>query len=91
MAYIGTHFGMGIGKDLVVLTFIFIGLFIGLHKKILSSSIIFFLCYIGSLFSQGNGRIYTVLLGFLIGLHISKKVGQFFKKKQKNKLVSFFL
>ncbi len=91
MAFIGSHFGMGIGKDLVIFSFIFIGLFIGLHKKILNSSIIFLFCYFGSLFSKGNGRIYTVLLGFLIGLYLSKKIGQFFKKKNKNKLVRFFL
>ena len=91
MAYIGSHFGMGIGKDLVIITFVIIGLFIGLHKKILNSSIILFFCYFGSLFSKGNGKIYTVLLGFVIGFYISRKIGLLFKKKQKNKLISFFL
>ncbi len=91
MAYIGSHFGMGIGKDMVIITFIIIGLFIGLHKKILNSSIILFFCYFGSLFSKGNGKIYTVLLGFIIGFYISRKIGLFFKKRQKNKLISFFL
>ena len=73
MAYIGSHFGMGIGKDMVIITFIFIGLFIGLHKKILNSSIILLFCYFGSLFSMGNGKIYTVLIGFIIGIYLSKK------------------
>ena len=40
MAYIGSFFGMGIGKNMMVFFFVFIGLFIGLHRKIISSSVI---------------------------------------------------
>ena len=91
MIYIGSHFGMGMGKDLIIILFILIGLLIGLHRKILNSSIIFFFCYFGSLFSQGNGKIYTVLTGFLIGLYFSKLLSDFNKKQKNNKLISFFL
>ena len=91
MIFIGSHFGMGIGKDLIIILFAFIGLFIGLHRKFLNSSVILLLCYIGSLFSMGNGKIYTVLLGFFIGLYISKKTNVFFKKKKINKFFGFFL
>ena len=84
MAYIGSHFGMGIGKDLVIITFVIIGLFIGLHKKILNSSIILFFCYFGSLFSKGNGRIYTVIIFFFIGLYLSKKIKKYFLMTKSN-------
>ena len=91
MIYIGSHFGLGMGKDLIMFIFLFIGLLIGLHRKILNSSVIFLFCYFGSLFSQGNGKIYTVLIGFLIGLYFSKILSDFFKKQKNNKLISFFL
>ncbi|MDP6139140.1 MAG: hypothetical protein QGI89_03500, partial [Candidatus Woesearchaeota archaeon] len=43
-------------------------------------------CFVGSLFSKGNGRIYTVILGFIIGLYLSKKVVKLVRKKTKNKI-----
>jgi len=91
MAYIGSFFGMGIGKNMMVFFFVFIGLFIGLHRKIISSSVILFFIFFGSLFSQGNGKIYTVLLGFVIGIYISKKIITFLKNKKTNKIINFFI
>ena len=41
MSYIGSHFGMGIGKTFFIILTGIIGLFIGLHRKIASSSIIY--------------------------------------------------
>ena len=90
MAYAGSHFGMGIGNTLMILLTIIIGLFIGIHRKIASSSMIFLFIFIGSLFSTGNGKIYTVLIGFFIGLYISKKM-QFFVRKTINKKFFNFL
>ena len=89
MIYIGSHFGMGIGKDMVIILFTFVGLFIGLYRKILNSTLILFFCYLGSLFSSGNGKIYTILLGFVIGLYFSKIINTTIKKNKK--LTSFFL
>ena len=89
MIYIGTYFGMGIGKDMVVVFFAFIGLFIGLHKKILNSSLVLFFTFIGSLFGMGNGKIYTVIIGFLIGLYVSKKISFIITNKYKNRLIRF--
>tara|TARA_B100000686_G_C16784980_1_gene974604 strand:+ start:883 stop:1899 length:1017 start_codon:yes stop_codon:yes gene_type:complete len=89
MSYVGSYFGMGIGNSLMILLCSLIGLFIGLHRKIITSSIIFLFIYIGSLFSNGNGKIYTVLIGFLIGIYLSKKFQQFFKNKIKNKFFNF--
>ena len=92
MIYIGSFFGMGVGKNLVICLFALTGLFIGLHNKILNSSLILLFLYIGSLFSKGNGKIYTVLIGFFIGIYLVKKISLFFKnKKKKNKLISFFI
>ena len=92
MSYVGAYFGMGIGKNIMIVTFFLIGLFIGLHRKIVSSSIIFLFIYLGSLFSMGNGRIYTVLITFLISLYLTKKIKNFFMNvKNKNKLINFFI
>ena len=89
MGYVGSHFGMGIGNTLMVALSLLIGLFIGLHRKILSSSIIFLFIYIGSLFSKGNGKIYTVLVGFFIGLYISKKIKELANKKRNKSIFNF--
>ena len=66
-----------------------IGLFIGIHRKIISSSMIFIFIFLGSLFSKGNGKIYTVILGFIIGLYISKQISKIFNKKYKNRFIKF--
>ena len=91
MSYIGSHFGMGIGKILFIILTAIIGLFIGLHRKIASSSIIYLFCFIGSLFSKGNGKIYAVLLGFIVGIYISKKISDLITKTTKNKFINFFV
>ena len=64
MSYAGTFFGMGIGKILVIISFMIIGLLIALNRKIIPLSFVFLLTYIGSLFSKGNGKIYTTVLYF---------------------------
>ena len=84
MTYAGSHFGMGMGKILIVILFIIIGLLIALSRRIIPLSIVFGLIYIGSLFSKGNGKIYTVVIFFLLGLYLSKKTKKFFLVKRKN-------
>ena len=72
--------------------FMIIGLLIALNRKILPLSLVFFLTYVGSLFSKGNGKIYTtVLFFFLIGLYLSKKIPNYFRKKQDNSLLNFYM
>ncbi len=90
MGYAGTFFGMGIGKTLVIIMFMFIGLMIALNRKIVPLSVIFLLTYIGSLFSKGNGKIYTTIIFFMIGLYISNKINLYFSKTNKN-LINRFL
>ena len=46
---------------------------------------------IGSLFSKGNGKIYTVVLGFIIGLYVSKKISVLIEKKTTNRFIRFFV
>jgi len=91
MAYIGSHFGKGTGNLLMILIACIIGLFIGLKRKVASSSLIYLFCFIGSLFSKGNGKIYTVVLGFIIGLYFSKKISALIGKKTKNRFINFFV
>ena len=91
MSYAGTFFGMGIGKILVIISFMIIGLLIALNRKIIPLSFIFLLTYIGSLFSKGNGKIYTTVLFFLIGLYLSKKISNYFIKTADNRIFKYFL
>ena len=65
MTYAGTYFGMGIGKIMIVALFMFIGLMIGIHRKLIPLSLIFLSIYVGSLFSKGNGRIIPNISIFL--------------------------
>ncbi len=91
MSYAGTFFGMGIGKILVIISFMIIGLLIALNRKIIPLSFVFLLTYIGSLFSKGNGKIYTTVLFFLIGLYLSKKISNYFIKTTDNRIFKYFL
>ena len=91
MTYAGTYFGMGLGKILVVIFFMLIGLMIALNRKIIPLTIIFFLTYIGSLFSKGNGKIYTTLSFFFIGLYLSKKFNKSFPTQKSKSLLKYFI
>ena len=91
MLYVGSFFGMGLGKDLFMIFTSLVGLFIGLNFKLISSSVIFFFIFFGSLFSQGNGKIYTVLLGFFIGIYIANKISNKINLNSKNNYLKFFI
>ena len=62
MAFVGSHFGMGLGNALLIIFFFIFGSIIGIHFKILTSSIIFLFIFIGSLFSKGNGTTLAVTI-----------------------------
>ena len=74
MAYVGSHFGMGLGNTLFIIIFFIGGSILGIHFKFLSSSLIFIFIYIGSLFGKGNGTTLSVLLFFVLGLYFSSKL-----------------
>ena len=74
MAYVGSHFGMGLGNTLFIIIFFIGGSILGIHFKFLSSSLIFIFIYIGSLFGKGNGTTLSVLLFFVLGLYLSRKL-----------------
>ena len=78
MSFVGSHFGMGLGNTMFIIIFFIIGSVIGIHFKILSSTIIFFFIYIGSLFGKGNGTTLAVLLFFLLGLFVSRNLKKYF-------------
>jgi len=77
MAYVGSYFGMGLGKTLFIIVFFMLGLIIGLRYKILPSVFIFFFIYIGSLLGSGQGKVLAVLLFFILGLYFAKKINKF--------------
>ncbi len=80
MAYVGSHFGMGLGNTLFIIIFFIMGSVIGIHFKILSSSLIFVLIYVGSFFGKGNGTTLSVLVFFILGIYFAKKIKNYFSK-----------
>jgi len=84
MAFVGSHFGMGLGNTLFIIFFFIFGSIIGIHFKIVTSSIIFFSIFIGSLFSKGNGTTLAVIIFFVFGIYIARNVKQFFLKTKFN-------
>ena len=82
MAFVGSHFGMGLGNTLFIIIFFILGSILGIHFKILSSSIIFFFIFVGSLFGQGNGTTLSVIIFFVLGLFVASKSKRFFLKSQ---------
>ena len=92
MLLIGIYFDidndMNVGKYVIVAFLLVTGLFVGLHRKVFPSTLILFSCYIGSLLAEGNGKIYTLTLGFIVSLYISKKISNFIKLKYKYKIIN---
>tara|TARA_Y100000590_G_C15731197_1_gene1017093 strand:+ start:2742 stop:3758 length:1017 start_codon:yes stop_codon:yes gene_type:complete len=91
MGFVGSYFGMSLGKSIVIIIFSFYGAFIGLYRKLFTSSLVFLFIYFGSLFSKGNGKIYTVLIAFIIGMYLSKLISSKIKNITKNKIINFFV
>ena len=87
MSYVGTHFGMGLGKNLFIIFFFLLGSIIGINFKIGSSSIIFLFIYIGSFFGKGNGTSISILIFIIIGIYLAKINKQYFKD---SKFKNFF-
>jgi len=87
MAFVGSHFGMGLGNILFIIFFFILGSILGIHFKIISSTIIFLFIFIGSLFGKGNGTTLAVIIFFLLGLFVAKKTSKFFLN---SKLSNFF-
>ncbi len=84
MAFVGSHFGMGLGNTLFIIFFFIFGSIIGIHFKIVTSTIIFFSIFIGSLFSKGNGTTLAVIIFFIVGIFIARNVKQYFLKTKFN-------
>ena len=78
MAFVGSHFGMGLGNTLFIISFFIIGSIIGINFKILSSTLIFFFIFIGSFFGKGNGTTLSVIIFFIVGLLVAKQTKKYF-------------
>ena len=85
MAFVGSHFGMGLGNTLLIIIFFVLGAILGIHFKILSSSIIFFFIFVGSLFGRGNGTTLAVIIFFVSGLLIARKSKKIFSNSKFSK------
>ena len=84
MAYVGSYFGMGLGNTLFIIFFLIFGSIIGLHFKVISSSVIFFFIYLGSLFGKGQGTVISVILFFLMGIYLARYLKRYFNKTKFN-------
>ena len=84
MAYVGSHFGMGLGRNLFIIIFFFLGSFLGLKFKLLSSSLIFLFIYFGSFFGKGNGTTLSVTLFFFFAIYIAKQIQKYFSNSRLN-------
>ena len=84
MAFVGSHFGMGLGNTLFIIIFFILGSILGIHFKILSSTIIFLFIFIGSLFGKGNGTTLAVMIFFFVGLFIARNSKKYFSKSNFN-------
>ena len=91
MTYSGTYFGMGLGKIMIVVIFMLIGLMLGINRKIIPLSLIFLSIYIGSLFSAGNGRIYSIIIFFILSFILSKKIAKKYKNTKKGSFMKYLL
>ncbi len=91
MLFIGTFFGMGIGKIMITVVFAFVGLVNAMHRKIFALSIVFLFIYLGSLFSDGNGRIFPILLFYFFSLWLTKRIFKKIKKTDSNNFLNFFI
>tara|TARA_X000000950_G_scaffold2896_1_gene2964 strand:- start:311 stop:574 length:264 start_codon:yes stop_codon:yes gene_type:complete len=80
MGYVGSYFGMGLGNTIFIIIFAILGSILGIHFKILSSTVIFLLIYIGSLFGKGNGTTLSVVFFFVLGIFIARKTKKYFFK-----------
>lgn len=88
MGYLGSLFSSGILNMISILSCLIIGLFIGLHRKILSSFVILLSCLLAIFISSKNIEIYSIILFFFIGLYLSKKLSRFLNKKNKNNFIN---
>jgi len=91
MTFIGSFFGMGLGKILITIVFSFVGLLNAIHRKIFSLSFIFFSVFIGSLFSKGNGKIFPILLFYFLSLWITKSVFKKTNNSTKKSFLNYFI
>tara|TARA_B100000989_G_scaffold182847_1_gene137535 strand:- start:2229 stop:3260 length:1032 start_codon:yes stop_codon:yes gene_type:complete len=84
MAFVGSHFGMGLGNTFFIIIFFILGSVIGINFKILSSTIIFIFIFFGSLFGKGNGTTLAVILFFIFGLFVARKSKKYFSNSKFN-------
>jgi len=78
MSYVGSHFGMGLGNTIFIILFFILGSILGIHFKILSSTLIFLLIFIGSFIGKGNGTTLSVIVFFILGLYIARRLKKYF-------------
>ena len=88
MFYLGTLIGgLGIINFIICLFCVAIGLMLGINRKLIPLSFIFFTIYLTILFVPENIKIYSIFITFILSFSISRKISNKFKFHKK----SFFL
>ena len=88
MFYLGTLIGgLGIINFIVCLFCVAIGLMLGINRKLIPLSFMFFTIYLTILFFPENIKIFSIFITFILSFIISRKISNKFKFYKK----SFFL
>jgi glycosyltransferase involved in cell wall biosynthesis len=84
MTFVGSYFGMGLGNTLFMIIFFLVGMIIGLHTKFISSLTIFLFIYIGSLFGNGQVKVLSVLVLFILCIYLIRRIRKIIHRNYPN-------
>ena len=68
-----------------------IGLMLGINRRIIPLTILFLLVYIGHSLNATEYKTHILVIFFITGFFISKKISNYFKKIKKNFIMKFLI
>ena len=68
-----------------------IGLMLGINRRIIPLSILFLLMYIGNIINYSEYKIHILLIFFIFGFFVSKKITNYFKKTKKSFIMKLLI
>ena len=89
--YSATFFTNGNFKYLLMIFLAPIGLMLGINRRIIPLSILFLLMYIGNIINFSEYKIHILLVFFIFGFFVSKKITNYFKKTKKSFLMKLLI
>ena len=91
MLYSATFFTNGNFKYLLMIFLAPIGLMLGINRRIIPLSILFLLMYIGNIINFSEYKIHILLLFFIFGFFVSKRITNYFKKTKKSFIMKLLI